>query len=48
MSAKCSPVVGSSSTYSVCPVGFLPSSVASLTRCASPPLNCVLGWPILT
>src|SRR5665213_3038150 len=48
MSAKCSPVVGSSRTYSVWPVGFLPSSVASFTRCASPPDSCVLGWPSLT
>ena len=43
-SAKCSPVVGSSSTYRVCPSASdremsspLLNSDASLTRCASPP-----------
>ena len=37
MSSKCSPVVGSSSTYIVWPVARRCSSAASLTRWASPP-----------
>jgi hypothetical protein len=44
-SAKCRPVVGSSRMYSVCPVPTFDSSVASLTRCASPPDSVVAGWP---
>src|SRR5660398_211194 len=36
-SAKCNPVVGSSRMYRVSPVPTLDNSVASLTRCASPP-----------
>ena len=45
MSAKCRPVVGSSSRYSVRPVLFLTSSRASLIRCASPPESVGDGWP---
>ena len=45
MSAKCKPVVGSSSRYSVLPVLFLTSSRASLMRCASPPESVGDGWP---
>src|SRR6478752_190693 len=44
-SAKWSPVVGSSRTYSVRPVARRDSSVASLTRWASPPDSVVAGWP---
>ena len=43
----CKPVVGSSSIYNVFPVAFLESSVASLTRCASPPESVVDGCPSL-
>lgn len=46
-SAKCSPVVGSSSIYIVLPVLFLLNSAASLILCASPPDNVVEGWPSL-
>ena len=42
-SAKCRPVVGSSSMYIVFPVLRLLSSVASLIRCASPPESSVDG-----
>ena len=45
MSAKCRPVVGSSSRYSVWPVLFLTSSRASLMRWASPPESVGDGWP---
>ena len=45
MSAKCSPVVGSSRMYSVRPVATLESSEASLMRWASPPDSVVAGWP---
>ena len=44
-SAMWSPVVGSSNIYRVFPVAFLESSVASLTRCASPPDSVVDGCP---
>ena len=44
-SSKCRPVVGSSSTYSVCPVERLESSEDSFTRCASPPDKVGAGWP---
>src|SRR5680860_1860992 len=40
-SAKCNPVVGSSRMYRVSPVATLDNSVASLTRCASPPERVV-------
>jgi len=36
---ECKPVVGSSRMLTVRPVAFLASSVASLMRCASPPLR---------
>ena len=39
------PVVGSSRMYSVFPVPIFDSSVASLTRWASPPESVVAGWP---
>jgi hypothetical protein len=42
-SAKCRPVVGSSRMYSVRPVATFDSSVASFTRCASPPDSVVAG-----
>jgi len=42
-SAICNPVVGSSNIYNVFPVAFLESSVANLTRCASPPDSVVDG-----
>src|SRR5439155_11576583 len=45
MSSKCSPVVGSSKTYSVLPVARLWSSDASLMRCASPPESVGAGCP---
>src|SRR5262249_55154357 len=44
-SAKCSPVVGSSSRYSVRPVSRLASSRDSFTRWASPPDSVVAGCP---
>ena len=44
-SAGCSPVVGSSRTYSVSPRCVRCSSVASLIRWASPPESSVAGWP---
>lgn len=44
-SAMCNPVVGSSRMYSVFPVAFFDSSVASFTRCASPPDRVVDGCP---
>src|SRR6185312_12971151 len=47
MSAKCRPVVGSSSMYSVLPVATFDSSFESFTRCASPPDRVVAGWPSL-
>lgn len=43
----CSPVVGSSRMYSVFPVAFFDSSVASFTRWASPPDRVVDGCPKL-
>ena len=46
-SSKWSPVVGSSSTYSVRPVCTLASSRESFTRCASPPLIVVAFCPRL-
>jgi hypothetical protein len=33
--------------YRVCPVARRDSSFASFTRCASPPLSVVAGWPTL-
>ena len=48
MSSKCRPVVGSSSTYRVRPVERFCSSLASLTRCASPPDRVGAGWPSRT
>ena len=48
MSSKCSPVVGSSSTYTVRPVDRFWSSVASLTRWASPPDSVGADWPSRT
>ena len=48
MSSKCRPVVGSSSTYTVRPVERFCSSLASLTRCASPPDRVGAGWPSRT
>src|SRR2546426_847987 len=47
-SAKCRPTVGSSKMYRVRPVSRRDSSVASLTRCASPPDRVVAGWPSWT
>ncbi len=44
-SAGCSPVVGSSSRYRVCPRRVRCSSDASLIRCASPPDSSVAGCP---
>src|SRR5712692_3021435 len=44
-SSKCRPVVGSSRMYRVRPVSRLASSVASLTRCASPPDRVVADCP---
>ena len=44
-SAVCSPVVGSSRTYSVLPVLRFHSSVASFTLCASPPESVVEFCP---
>src|SRR4051812_44710354 len=45
ISATCSPVVGSSRIYTVRPVAFFASSVANLTRCASPPERVVPACP---
>ncbi len=45
MSSKCRPVVGSSRMYMVWPVDRLASSLASLTRWASPPDSVGAGWP---
>jgi len=45
MSAKWSPLVGSSMMYIVRPVARFASSAASLTRCASPPESVVACWP---
>ncbi len=42
---KCRPVVGSSRMYRVRPVPRRDSSLASLTRCASPPLSVVADCP---
>ena len=47
MSSKCSPVVGSSRMYRDLPVALRTSSLASLTRWASPPLRVGEGWPSL-
>ena len=47
MSAKCSPVVGSSSRYIVRPVDRFTSSRASLIRWASPPESVVEDCPSL-
>ena len=41
-------VLGSSRIYTVRPVARRLSSVASLTRWASPPERVVLGWPSFT
>ena len=48
MSSKCSPVVGSSSTYRVLPVARFWSSEDSLTRWASPPERVGAGCPSFT
>lgn len=48
MSSKCRPVVGSSSTYTVRPVERFCSSLASLTRWASPPDSVGADWPSRT
>ncbi len=48
MSSKCSPVVGSSRTYTVRPVDRRCNSLASLTRWASPPDSVVAAWPSRT
>ena len=46
MSARCSPVVGSSRMYRIwLPRRSLPSSLASLMRWASPPERVVADWP---
>src|SRR6185503_13178726 len=48
ISAKCSPVVGSSKMYKVRPVGRLDNSRESLTRWASPPDSVVADCPSFT
>ena len=45
ISSKCKPVVGSSRMYKVFPVSRFDNSVASFTRCASPPERVVEGCP---